>query len=247
MRNFCIGLFLCFSNFMSFSSCSSGKREIVDINEDGSKIEYKLNKEGRIEGIVKHYYPNKNLKNEFTILNDKKDGIEKFYYDNGHLAQKRSWINGHLIGDVFEYDKSGKISTHMFYTLRDTNGLTFLRQFDSLGDIKKEEGLLPVWITFNQRSFRVNDTIEVLIFASTSNEFKFNFSIQECLKNNNCNSLVSQQNIEEKGEQIFVKKSIFKHVAKTDKPFYWIVNVEMEEKRNQKLKTYTDTLFFNIK
>jgi antitoxin component YwqK of YwqJK toxin-antitoxin module len=49
--------------------------------------------------IVKEYYPNGSLKEEYTVVNNKKDGLYKKWWNNGHLFIQTTYVDGKENGE----------------------------------------------------------------------------------------------------------------------------------------------------
>lgn len=229
---------------LSVFSCKSEQRVKSESTEDGGRIVSQINQNGEIEGAVKHYYPNGNIKSELTIVDHKKEGVEKNFNEQGGVVQEKSWLNGHLMGDAYEFYNNGKISAHRFYTLQSINGFMFLRKYDLSGSVTDSFGDAPYWITFNKSSLIPGDTIELLMFASTSKEFTFKYSIKECV-GGDCKNLLTDRKVTDTADQLLARSDNFKSAAETSRPFFWVLKMEIGDVKKNEVFTKNDTIFFN--
>lgn len=58
-------------------------------------------------GVVKHYYPNGNLKSELLYDEGTRHGVAKMYYDDGPLRISENYNQGKLDGEKTRYTKEG--------------------------------------------------------------------------------------------------------------------------------------------
>ena len=54
-------------------------------------------------------YPNGQIKSEFSMKDNKKNGIAKFYYESGKISAEAEYKNDKVIGIVKEYYEEGGI------------------------------------------------------------------------------------------------------------------------------------------
>jgi len=127
-----------------------------------SKLKYHRNNskwtlDGNVySGLVETYYPNKTLKEKFGILKGKKQGVEKHYFPDGHLAKLSHYHQGKLHGEkkVWSADAAHVILSHLNYHLGKVHGVQ--KKWYPTGELFKllhvnmgaEEGL--------QQAFRKN-------------------------------------------------------------------------------------------
>jgi len=81
---------------------------IIDYRAGFIKKQEKINrrdKDGLKQGVWKEFYPNRNLKNECTYLNDKKNGYLKEYSLNGDLQNTTKYVDGRIIENAPELAK----------------------------------------------------------------------------------------------------------------------------------------------
>lgn len=69
------------------------------------------------------YYPNGNVKAEYTLVNGKMHGKLKVYFENGELKKTGSYANGLENGLFQEYDESGKLEAEVLMKNGKKNGL----------------------------------------------------------------------------------------------------------------------------
>lgn len=65
-------------------------------------------------GIIKSYYPNKNLKSEISYINDILDGKSIYYYENGNKKIEQNFSRGILNGWVKEYFENGNLKKEFY-------------------------------------------------------------------------------------------------------------------------------------
>ena len=102
------------------------KGEYVDGLEEGPWV-YQLGdikmegsyKEGKRDGVWKYYYDNGNLNFEGKFLDDNSDGKHIFYWDNGKVKEEGFYIMGKREGDWYRYDYDGTL----FLTTTYKNGI----------------------------------------------------------------------------------------------------------------------------
>jgi len=58
-------------------------------------------------GVVKSYFPNKNIKSELSYVNDILDGSAKYFHENGNLKLEQNFSRGILNGRVKEFYSNG--------------------------------------------------------------------------------------------------------------------------------------------
>ncbi len=68
-------------------------------------------------GIVKSYYPDGNLYNELSYVNDILDGTSYWYYPNGNLKAIKEYSKGKLNGIVREFHENGLLKEE--YSVKD--------------------------------------------------------------------------------------------------------------------------------
>lgn len=241
-RNIFIGLIFLF--FVLTASCFDTKeKEVVKYKDDTKEI-YNLDKNGLIQGAIKRYYTNGKIKSEVLYEDDKKNGIEKEYYENGSLYKIGGWVNGKQMADLFEYDLKGNLISHKFYTLGEGNKFIFYREYDSIGNIINEDGSYPYWLIYNRNTFDINDTIEVVLFVSSSTDFHSIYSIDECL-GSKCQSIVSKESISRPARNFLSKTKTFKKANIQKQEFSWIIKIEIFDSVTGKSNLNIDTLLFN--
>ena len=74
---------------------------------------------GKLNGISREYYSNGKIMAEGNSVNGKSHGKLKSYFDNGQLqmsftADSTSLAAGNALGEIFQYDKSGKLINHVY-------------------------------------------------------------------------------------------------------------------------------------
>ena len=71
-------------------------------------------KNGKAEGIEKHYYKTGQLGAESSYKNDKKEGIEKFYYKSGGYQYIDTYKDGKKINKK-SYTEKGQLKFEQDY------------------------------------------------------------------------------------------------------------------------------------
>ncbi|MDG1776057.1 MAG: toxin-antitoxin system YwqK family antitoxin [Crocinitomicaceae bacterium] len=72
---------------------------------------------------IKLYYENGKLKEEYTLVDGKKDGLIKYYHENGQLSMEYTLVDGKLNGLWKEYYENGKIRSEGNYVEGNRDGL----------------------------------------------------------------------------------------------------------------------------
>lgn len=237
-------LILMLLSFILLASCSNNKEKVIVNYPNGVKEIYSFDENYLIQGLMKRYYPNGNLQSEVPYEDDMKNGLEKEYYEDGSLYKSGGWINGNLMGDLFEYDKHGNLINHKFFTLNEDNCILFERNYNTNGEIIKENGYPPYWLIYNRNTFDINDTIEVVLFVSSSPNFHSIYSIDECL-GNECKSIIFNESIINSAKDFLSKTKVYRKVNKHKKEFYWVVKTQIFDSKTNKNSLKRDTLLFN--
>ena len=75
---------------------------------------------------VKNYYPNKNLKEEGWLLNDKKTDYWFYYYENGNKKEEGHYTNNQKTNWWIYYNESQKVIKKCEFKNNKLNGLTIV-------------------------------------------------------------------------------------------------------------------------
>ena len=67
------------------------------------------------QGLEKEYYNNGTLKRETNYNEDRKEGLQKEYYDDGTLQAETPFADGYIEGEVTKYHKNGKVASKAKY------------------------------------------------------------------------------------------------------------------------------------
>ena len=70
---------------------------------------------GKKEGIWKFYHDNGKLAAEIPYAMGQEDGYAIYYYESGVKESTTNWVNGVENGEAFHYYENGKIKDHGFY------------------------------------------------------------------------------------------------------------------------------------
>ena len=63
-------------------------------------------------GLIRTYHDNGILKEEYYVINDKKEGIYKSYYENGQIWVICNYIDGKKNGEYKSYSEDGILLNH---------------------------------------------------------------------------------------------------------------------------------------
>ena len=85
-------------------------------------------------GVIKSYYPNKNLRSEVSYAGDIYNGTSYWYYENGMLKSEKTYSDGKLNGWVRNYYESGLLQEE-FYVIDGVRDGTY-RSYHSNGGIE---------------------------------------------------------------------------------------------------------------
>jgi uncharacterized protein (TIGR02145 family) len=67
------------------------------------------------QGLEKEYYNNGTLRRETTYNADRKEGLQKEYYEDGTLQAETPFADGYIEGEVVKYHKNGKLASKAKY------------------------------------------------------------------------------------------------------------------------------------
>ncbi|MDR2904454.1 MAG: toxin-antitoxin system YwqK family antitoxin [Helicobacteraceae bacterium] len=67
-------------------------------------------KNGKQEGLTKHFYHSGKVSGEIPYKNDKREGVEKSFYESGELSSETPYKNGVKDGIAKGYKKDGKLN-----------------------------------------------------------------------------------------------------------------------------------------
>ena len=65
--------------------------------------------------VLKEYYSSDNLKSEVFIINNKREGIYKEYYETGEIKTTRTYISDNIHDKEITYDIDGFKRTESIY------------------------------------------------------------------------------------------------------------------------------------
>lgn len=115
--------------------------------------------------VVRHYYDNGTLEDEYQVKNGIKDGFARIYFEDGTLKQDGHYKNDLRDGWHVLYYSIGKINQKTLYT--NENGkevATRTLKFNQKGDLVSDFTFAQKKITLeikNQMPYRVGDTLLV--------------------------------------------------------------------------------------
>jgi len=142
-----------------------GKRDgkLVWYDKKGNKLSEINYDHGKISGVQKNFFAyNEKVKSSVNYKNDKKEGLEKQYYDNGQLAMSVNYIHGKKEGIQREYTYDGKLYSEVTYVNNYKEDMQ--KWYDKKGNIVKTELYkhdLPVNIVKKLKSKKEN--VDILI------------------------------------------------------------------------------------
>src|SRR5690606_1336582 len=100
-------------------------------------------KDGKKHGLEKSYYKSGEAMHIGLNHLGKQDSTWVWFYENGAIEEKSDWINGASHGETITYYKDGSLKAFHFYN---TGYLRYKREYDSIGNVLKEEGNIPMGI-----------------------------------------------------------------------------------------------------
>ncbi|MDA3912091.1 MAG: hypothetical protein PF448_12120 [Bacteroidales bacterium] len=180
-------------------------KEYVKI--DGEKLLYKeygytiLDGDTLINGYMKAYYPNGNIKTITAYKNGLKNGIEKSYYKNGKLNWTQEYNNDTLSGNiikyydngkleyVFEYKKgelinegrmyyeNGAIKNYLYYDPNRKGKVAFKVYYNIDSTISKLQGDPIMSVIKSKEEFNIGDNFSALINYAKPDLFKTLISV----------------------------------------------------------------------
>lgn len=155
-------LYICLFLSLAFSCNSANKVR---------RIELTYNKELKIYE-KKIYFWNSNVVKEKSQYLDSlatiRHGARFFYYQNGEINVKHSYLKDLPFGEQLEYYPNGKIKTY-FFALNDSQNNCRI-DFDSSGLITNREGNVLYWV-YRKDSIRLNESIQGLIYLTFPEPF----------------------------------------------------------------------------
>ncbi|MFT3822784.1 MAG: hypothetical protein QM731_02645 [Chitinophagaceae bacterium] len=101
------------------------------------KSEGLFNEKGGREGTFSYYYFDGRLKAKESFLNGKQEGESIYYYDNGVVSSRGTYKNGETEGQYIIYYRSGATKSIEIYSKGKLNGLK--KTFYESGGIQSEE------------------------------------------------------------------------------------------------------------
>ena len=72
-------------------------------------------KDGKLDGLVEHYYENGQLRAKANLKDGERDGLAEVYYENGQLSWKANYKDGKLDRLVEEYYENGQLKEKANY------------------------------------------------------------------------------------------------------------------------------------
>lgn len=72
-------------------------------------------KNGKLDGPVKSYYENREIKSYRLYEDGKLNGTSQYFYDDGSLSEERTYKDGELNGLCKEYDRYGEVYRETYF------------------------------------------------------------------------------------------------------------------------------------
>ncbi|MFI5149184.1 MAG: hypothetical protein ACHQRM_05580 [Bacteroidia bacterium] len=146
-----------------------------------SLLEEGVYNHGEKTGKWKHYYPNGNLQNELTYVNNRPKGPARMYREDGSLSEEGEWernrwvhwyklyTHGSCLELEVKYDDKGRTLKRTTYYKDSCNRIReecsfnsegysrLSREFDKKGKIIKEDTILrrnPIWCDFDSGTYK---------------------------------------------------------------------------------------------
>ncbi len=103
----------------------------------------------------KEYYPDGSLKNEFSLINGKYEGVFKKYYQSGQLEQLHTYSNGRKVDSSLFYNRNGVLDYIDYHNINDSIGVyrKYFYENESLkseGFLHNEELMVGYWSHYNE-------------------------------------------------------------------------------------------------
>ena len=137
-----------------FSSCDETKTHDNQLKNE-TVVEYHSN--GRIKSMV----PKKG---------DKRNGLARWFYENGNLEIESVYKEGNQIGECIYYYKEGGVKSYNFYTLN--SDLKFQLNYNENGSISAIDGK-PFYLVYDSKkdSLRLKESTLMHVYLATPKEF----------------------------------------------------------------------------
>jgi antitoxin component YwqK of YwqJK toxin-antitoxin module/tetratricopeptide (TPR) repeat protein len=104
---------------------AAGKRtgKWLLLRPDGTtEAEQQYGADGKLDGLVRHYYPGGQLKSESPYRQGKLEGLNKQFAESGELSESQQLVNNDYEGDVIEYYPGGAVNTRIAMKADKRNG-----------------------------------------------------------------------------------------------------------------------------
>lgn len=116
-------------------------------------------------GIIKSYYPNKNIKSEISYINDILDGKSIYYYENGNEKLEQNFSRGILNGWVKEFYENGNLKKEFYVNngIKDGDEKSYSNEGQLLSILSYQNGIMIKEQKFSEEKFK---TIEKIVEKS---------------------------------------------------------------------------------
>lgn len=141
---------------------NAGKLEgiIKEFYPDGTTAAVKNYKAGELNGPVKEYYPNGSIKEEASYVNGELSGILRKYSDTGTVIFREEYHEGELNGVYKEYYVNGKIKVEAEYMNGKKEG--FQKEYDPSGILLAEYNYSMGKLEGQSRKYYEDGTIQMI-------------------------------------------------------------------------------------
>jgi len=123
--------------------------------------------DGKIEGVLRSYWPNGDLMNETIVINGKAEGNSTSYHTNGSIRSRVFFRNGKVEGVVRSYSEEGALYSEMIYKDGKREGIAM--HYYENGNIKTqflyEKDKLLITKTYDQDSNLISEKRSALNLA----------------------------------------------------------------------------------
>jgi antitoxin component YwqK of YwqJK toxin-antitoxin module len=89
--------------------------EYLFLTAEGDTIRYSENEDHDLEGVVKEFHENGQLRYMETYQKDEEHGTCYYYHDNGQVRKIARYYNGDLFGPISYFDKDGQHTKTVYY------------------------------------------------------------------------------------------------------------------------------------
>lgn len=201
--------------------------------EDGT-LHAELNfKDNKKEGLEKSYYRSGKIKHIGLNSSGKQDSMWIWYYESGVLEETANWINGASHGENISYYTNGMIKMFRFYFFGD---LIYVREYDSSGNVIKEEGRIPIGIAYNKNNLKVGELFNMVILAGLLPQWNAILEIRD-----GEGKIIKKINDKSGFEKVlWGNRVVIKEITSSEGAYKWLINITLIDERGKKMR-YSET------